>query len=318
MKYSYLICLALVFPGILFSQEPGAEMVFQAYKHTFPEKIRSVQYSGGEWFIQAEETVFAWARGRILPVDISGRWESYRPHSFYPYPGEIPDPGKYNEQQIRELREEINREAKYENLSHHRGFTSILYGGTTRPEIEANLVRISLFGFAVTVHKDIAEPLKRVDRVVKAGAAGDAETVAFLASIASVGGYNWREIQGTSRMSYHSWGLAVDIQPKRLGGKAIYWQWEQARNSDWIVIPLAGRWKPPDPVIRAFEYEGFVWGGKWEFFDTMHFEYRPELHEINRLTAAEQGNTSITADNRSMDIHHVLPAVTEKRRGPFL
>jgi hypothetical protein len=22
---------------------------------------------------------------------------------------------------------------------------------------------------------------------------------------------------------------------------------------------------------------GFIWGGKWLFFDTMHFEYRPEI-----------------------------------------
>ena len=29
--------------------------------------------------------------------------------------------------------------------------------------------------------------------------------------------------------------------------------------------------------IRAFEAHGFVWGGKWLFFDTIHFEYRPEL-----------------------------------------
>jgi hypothetical protein len=29
--------------------------------------------------------------------------------------------------------------------------------------------------------------------------------------------------------------------------------------------------------VRAFESHGFVWGGKWLFFDTIHFEYRPEL-----------------------------------------
>ncbi|NUM57423.1 MAG: M15 family metallopeptidase, partial [Bdellovibrionaceae bacterium] len=26
-----------------------------------------------------------------------------------------------------------------------------------------------------------------------------------------------------------------------------------------------------------FESEGFIWGGKWNHYDTMHFEYRPEL-----------------------------------------
>ena len=26
-----------------------------------------------------------------------------------------------------------------------------------------------------------------------------------------------------------------------------------------------------------FETHGFIWGGKWYHYDTMHFEYRPEL-----------------------------------------
>ena len=25
------------------------------------------------------------------------------------------------------------------------------------------------------------------------------------------------------------------------------------------------------------EAEGFIWGGRWYHYDTMHFEYRPEL-----------------------------------------
>jgi hypothetical protein len=27
----------------------------------------------------------------------------------------------------------------------------------------------------------------------------------------------------------------------------------------------------------VFEAERFIWGGKWYHYDTMHFEYRPEL-----------------------------------------
>jgi len=28
---------------------------------------------------------------------------------------------------------------------------------------------------------------------------------------------------------------------------------------------------------QTFEHHGFIWGGKWWHFDTMHFEYRPEI-----------------------------------------
>jgi hypothetical protein len=29
-------------------------------------------------------------------------------------------------------------------------------------------------------------------------------------------------------------------------------------------------------IVDIFERRGFVWGGKWYRYDTMHFEYRPE------------------------------------------
>jgi hypothetical protein len=42
----------------------------------------------------------------------------------------------------------------------------------------------------------------------------------------------------------------------------------------------------PDAVVAAFERHGFVWGGKWLFFDTMHFEYRPEILILARQQGA--------------------------------
>jgi peptidoglycan LD-endopeptidase CwlK len=30
-------------------------------------------------------------------------------------------------------------------------------------------------------------------------------------------------------------------------------------------------------IVKIFEKYGFIWGGKWYHYDTMHFEYRPEL-----------------------------------------
>ena len=54
--------------------------------------------------------------------------------------------------------------------------------------------------------------------------------------------------------------------------------WEE----EWDRIPLSERWKPPQAVIDAFEAEGFIWGGKWYHFDTIHFEYRPEIVRLNR------------------------------------
>ena len=30
-------------------------------------------------------------------------------------------------------------------------------------------------------------------------------------------------------------------------------------------------------IGEIFERHGFIWGGKWYHYDTMHFEYRPEF-----------------------------------------
>ena len=51
-----------------------------------------------------------------------------------------------------------------------------------------------------------------------------------------------------------------------------------------VALPVADQgaepvWKNqmPAAIIRVFEKHGFIWGGYWYHFDTMHFEYRPEL-----------------------------------------
>ncbi len=33
----------------------------------------------------------------------------------------------------------------------------------------------------------------------------------------------------------------------------------------------------PLEIVEIFERHGFIWGGRWYHYDTMHFEYRPEL-----------------------------------------
>jgi peptidoglycan LD-endopeptidase CwlK len=86
------------------------------------------------------------------------------------------------------------------------------------------------------------------------------------------GGYCWRPIAGTDRLSPHSFGIAVD-----LGGPHVaYWRWDAKKNGGHF----AWRNQIPWPIVAAFERHGFIWGGKWNHYDTMHFEYRPELFPL--------------------------------------
>ena len=65
----------------------------------------------------------------------------------------------------------------------------------------------------------------------------------------------------------HSYGAAIDLNLKF----SNYWLWE-AKGSD---IPY--RNAMPRQIVDIFERHGFIWGGRWYHYDTMHFEYRPEL-----------------------------------------
>lgn len=70
-------------------------------------------------------------------------------------------------------------------------------------------------------------------------------------------------------LSYHSWGIAVDINP--------------TTNAGWYVKappePFTPAWFEkyprgvPADLVRAFESCGWRWGGRWKgYVDPMHFE----------------------------------------------
>lgn len=82
------------------------------------------------------------------------------------------------------------------------------------------------------------------------------------------GTFNWRFIAGTGRLSNHSFATAIDLNVN----KSAYW-----RSDAPSKLATFSRKNWPLEIIQAFEQHGFIWGGKWWHYDTMHFEYRPEL-----------------------------------------
>lgn len=83
------------------------------------------------------------------------------------------------------------------------------------------------------------------------------------------GTYNCRPIAGTSRLSPHGLGIAIDIATKHTD----YWRWNKPGSDGRYTY----RNRIPAEIVAIFEKHGFIWGGKWYHYDTMHFEYRPEL-----------------------------------------
>jgi hypothetical protein len=91
------------------------------------------------------------------------------------------------------------------------------------------------------------------------------------------GTFNWRKIAGTQQLSNHSFATAIDLNPK----KAAYWRWQSPAQ-----LENFSRKNWPSEIIETFERHGFIWGGKWWHFDTMHFEYRPEIIAYAKSVAA--------------------------------
>lgn len=90
--------------------------------------------------------------------------------------------------------------------------------------------------------------------------------------LTNIGGtFNWRVISGTKRLSAHSFGITIDINTSY----SNYWQWDcGCKNED---AALGYKNSIPMGIVEIFEKYGFIWGGRWKHYDTMHFEYRPEF-----------------------------------------
>ncbi|MFD2873272.1 M15 family metallopeptidase [Mucilaginibacter ximonensis] len=143
--------------------------------------------------------------------------------------------------------------------------------GATKPDVEKNLVTVTwcpkTIGQQVKVTRlnSVAQQLQKVSAELDE----HPELKKYLTGIG--GTFNWRNIAGTHRLSLHSFGITVDINTKY----SDYWQWTCKCTNEDINTSYQNR--IPQIIIAIFEKHGFIWGGKWYHYDTMHFEYRPEL-----------------------------------------
>ena len=139
-----------------------------------------------------------------------------------------------------------------------------MYGNSAK-EVEANLVPVKWMPKSVNstvyitsvngVDKKLQEVSDELDNLPE-------DLKKYVTRTA--GTFYWRVIKNTNRLSMHSFGIAIDINTDY----SNYWEWE--KNVKY-------KNKIPMEIVEIFEKHGFIWGGKWYHFDTMHFEYRPEL-----------------------------------------
>ena len=130
------------------------------------------------------------------------------------------------------------------------------YFGRTISLVRSNLVWWSVpggGGRAVRVHRQALPAFQRV-----AAALGQLAAQGLVYPITSVSAFTSRTINGTTQMSRHGLGLAIDINPR-----------QNPQRDDGRLITNMPAW-----FVDVWRDAGFCWGGDWRFSkDAMHFSW---------------------------------------------
>ncbi len=138
-----------------------------------------------------------------------------------------------------------------------------------KSEKDVGIVRVPFLGKDRTlpVNRKAEAAFRRVEARLEKALAADPSLEPFFRDVG--GTFVWRSIAGTDRQSAHSYGVSIDLNVKL----SDYWRWQKPGE------PLVWKNRVPQAIVDAFEAEGFIWGGRWYHYDTMHFEWRPELFD---------------------------------------
>jgi hypothetical protein len=113
-------------------------------------------------------------------------------------------------------------------------------------------------------------PIERMETVEKYGADDDRSMAANNTSA-----FNCRTIVGTTTLSNHAYGRAIDINPVQnpyILSSGIVLPPDGARYVD-TTRTHPGRILAGHPAVEAFERRGWTWGGHWSMpIDYQHFE----------------------------------------------
>ena len=138
--------------------------------------------------------------------------------------------------------------------------------GSSAVQVRKNLVSVSWFGEKVQFTK-----VNHADDSLRAVAAEIVKHPELKRYLKSSGTFYWRKVRGANRQSAHSYGMTIDIGVKF----SDYWLWKNPGKKETDKITYANR--IPHKLVEIFERHGFIWGGRWYHYDTMHFEFRPEI-----------------------------------------
>lgn len=206
--------------------------------------------------------IFFFKNGKMLPPEELPNEDNFSPY-FYYYP-------------IGKLKTKKKENIKFPKPAHHALLNSLY--GVYAYEIEYSLEIFRVLNRKLRFHqshnaaKSLINVLNKIEELSKI----DKDIKRWISETKSIYTYSNRSLRNSNSTSLHSYGIALDIMPYDRS-KHIYWLWAKEYRDDWWNIKDNEKISVPEKVIELFEKNGFIWGGKWYFFDIMHFEYRPEI-----------------------------------------
>ena len=268
------------------AQRFGGKEVMEAFALGYPGRVEQSGFRNGDWGVKVDGVWFLFAEGRLLPesvaTDPGTNLAEYAPYPFYRYTKTLPPIRRLDDDARRRINERLASREKTPPYR-HPGLFNAIWRMDSRQAAWERMKTTFFFGKKLLVHRDILEDLAGVEEEILDLAKTDAEVRSYVDSVASATGFNYRPIAGTASLSFHSYGFAIDLTPASYRGKEVYWRWAWDRNDEWFSLPYEKRYMIPERVVDIWERHGFVWGGKWFFFDSMHFEYRPEILLLNGI-----------------------------------
>jgi len=233
---------------------------------TYPLEIRAIFLAYGDSFIKYSNDTLYLKNGESIPFDQSVKADSHlrrldsatvKDMFHYTYPlGKLTepaysfDPGRYR----------------------NDAFFQAMYGHSEK-EVKTHLRDVNVFGKKVpfSTVNGAADSLRLVISEIKRTRPD------LIKYFTEPGSFYWRTVTGTQRMSAHSYGIALDLEDEC----SDYWQWSNkgAKELDTIIY----RNRVPQELIDIFEKHGFISGARWYHYDTMHFEFRPEIIHYSKL-----------------------------------
>jgi len=268
------------------AEENRGEQVLRALAKAYPDRVNAVEFDDGDWSILVYGERFYFAGGRLLPSSLREELNQFAPMPFYVYQKELPPWVLPTQEESSRIREQT-RARNTNQLKRSTHFTDALWRSRNRDESWEHIKQIRFLGIPVQVHYSILVQLSLIEEQILRAAKTNNAVRQWVNNLSSVEGWQWRNIASSENRSYHAYGAAIDLVPKSYSGLEAYWLWTSGKNIEWWNVPYSKRFHPPDEVIKIFESFGFIWGGKWRYYDTIHFEYRPEILILSGMEIAD-------------------------------